>query len=46
MMLMVHESGRGVCGIYQKDVAETKRWQVLKQAEEAGYPLQCIIELA
>ena len=46
VMLMVHESGRGVCGIYQKDVAETKRWQVLKQAHEAGYPLQCIIEPA
>ncbi|MCO6506171.1 ATP-dependent Clp protease adapter ClpS [Snodgrassella sp.] len=44
IMLMVHESGRGVCGVFQKDIAETKCNQVMLRAEAAGFPLQCLVE--
>ncbi|WP_239423614.1 ATP-dependent Clp protease adapter ClpS [Snodgrassella communis] len=46
IMLMVHESGRGVCGVFQKDIAETKCNQVMLRAETAGFPLQCLVEEA
>jgi ATP-dependent Clp protease adaptor protein ClpS len=46
IMLQVHTKGAGVCGVYPKDIAETKMSQVLKSAEESQHPLQCVIELA
>jgi len=46
IMLKVHTEGAGVCGLYPQDIAETKMHQVLKHAQEAQHPLQCIIELA
>ncbi|PIT08299.1 ATP-dependent Clp protease adapter ClpS [Snodgrassella communis] len=46
IMLMVHESGRGVCGVFQKDIAETKCNQVMLRAEAASFPLQCLVEEA
>lgn len=44
IMLKVHLDGRGVCGVYTRDVAQTKVDQVLDAAKEAGHPLQCISE--
>ncbi len=46
VMLLVHHEGRGVCGLYQKDIAETKCRQVLERAAAAGHPLQCVVEVA
>ncbi|MEI6227856.1 MAG: hypothetical protein RL063_1509 [Pseudomonadota bacterium] len=46
IMLQVHTEGMGVCGIYPQDIAETKMNQVLKHAQEAQHPLQCVVELA
>ena len=46
IMLQVHTEGMGVCGIYPQDIAETKLNQVLKHAQEAQHPLQCVVELA
>ncbi len=46
IMLQVHTTGMGVCGVYPKDIAETKMNQVLKRAEESQHPLQCVIEPA
>ena len=40
----VHKNGYGICGIYSKEIAETKILQVQQKSEEAGYPLQCIME--
>ena len=43
-MLLVHTQGRAVCGIYSKDVAETKAAQVNQCAKEHEHPLRCEIE--
>ena len=44
IMLSVHKKGSGVCGIYSKQIAETKVELVLARARESEYPLQCIME--
>ena len=44
IMLKVHIEGRGVCGIYPRDVAATKVEQVLSFARENQHPLACIME--
>lgn len=44
IMLKIHLDGRGVCGVYSKDVAATKVDQVLEAAKQAGHPLQCVSE--
>ena len=44
IMLKIHLDGRGVCGVYSKDVAATKVDQVLDAANKAGHPLQCVSE--
>jgi len=44
IMLKVHMEGRGVCGIYPRDVAATKVEQVLSFARENQHPLACIME--
>lgn len=44
VMLTVHTKGKGVCGIYTKDVAATKAAQVNDHSREHQYPLQCKIE--
>lgn len=44
IMLNVHKSGKGVCGIYTKDVAETKVTQVNSYSQENQHPLLCDLE--
>jgi ATP-dependent Clp protease adaptor protein ClpS len=44
IMLKIHLDGRGVCGVYSKDVAATKVNLVLDAAKQAGHPLQCVSE--
>ena len=44
IMLKVHMEGRGICGIYPRDVAATKVEQVLSFARENQHPLACIME--
>jgi ATP-dependent Clp protease adaptor protein ClpS len=46
IMLKIHHEGRGVCGVFTKDVAATKVELVLAAARRAGHPLQCIMEAA
>ncbi|MCH7345724.1 ATP-dependent Clp protease adapter ClpS [Pelomonas sp. CA6] len=46
IMLKIHHEGRGVCGVFTKDVAATKVEMVLDAARRAGHPLQCIMEAA
>jgi len=44
IMLKIHLDGKGVCGVYSKDVAATKVDQVQDAAHQAGHPLQCLAE--
>ena len=44
IMLNVHRSGVGVCGIYPFEIAETKVETVDNLARENGFPLKCIME--
>jgi ATP-dependent Clp protease adaptor protein ClpS len=44
IMLKIHLEGKGVCGVYSRDVAGTKVDQVLDAANKAGHPLQCVSE--
>ena len=44
IMLAVHNKGKGVCGIYPRDIASTKVSQVISLARESQHPLQCLME--
>lgn len=44
VMLKVHTEGRGVCGVYTREVAETKAGMVNGYAREKEHPLLCEIE--
>lgn len=44
IMLKIHLDGRGVCGVYSRDLAATKVNQVMEAAHQAGHPLQCVSE--
>jgi ATP-dependent Clp protease adaptor protein ClpS len=44
IMLKIHLDGKGVCGVYPRDIAVTKVNQVLEAARHAGHPLQCVCE--
>jgi ATP-dependent Clp protease adaptor protein ClpS len=46
IMLKIHHEGRGICGVYSKDVAATKVELVQAAAKRAGHPLQCTMEVA
>ncbi len=46
IMLNVHTKGKGVCGIYSKDIAETKVVMVNEFARENEHPLLCTMEQA
>ncbi len=46
IMLEVHQKGSGICGVYTRDVAETKAETVVATARRHEYPLQCRVELA
>lgn len=44
IMLQVHHEGRGVCGVYPRDLAATRIAQVSQYARARQHPLQCIME--
>ena len=44
IMLTVHHKGKGVCGVYSRDIAATKVDQVVRAAREHGFPLRCTME--
>ncbi|BFM11722.1 ATP-dependent Clp protease adapter ClpS [Simiduia litorea] len=46
VMLQVHNQGKGVCGVFTRDIAETKAAQVNQYARESQHPLLCEIEAA
>ncbi len=44
IMMHVHRNGKGLCGIYPFDIAETKVMQVMNYSIKNGHPLQCKME--
>ncbi len=44
IMLKVHQTGVGVCGVYTYEIAETKAHKVRKLAREKEHPLMCSLE--
>jgi len=44
IMMLVHTTGQGLCGVYPFDVAETKVATVHELAAERGYPLRAAAE--
>ena len=44
VMLEVHTKGKGVCGVYNFEIAETKVAQVMGIAQQHQHPLLCTME--
>jgi len=44
IMLHVHQTGVGECGVFTYEVAETKVTQVMDFARKHQHPLQCVME--
>ena len=44
VMLEVHTKGKGVCGVYNFEIAETKVAQVMGLARQHQHPLLCTME--
>jgi ATP-dependent Clp protease adaptor protein ClpS len=44
IMLEVHKKERGLCGVYTHEIAETKVMQVIKKAQDNGFPLKATME--
>ena len=46
IMLQVHTRGKGVCGVYTYEIAETKVAQVNEYSRRHQHPLLCTMEEA
>jgi ATP-dependent Clp protease adaptor protein ClpS len=44
IMLHVHRKGMGVCGVYTREIAETKVKMVHELARKNNFPLRCVME--
>ena len=44
IMMMVHTQGKGLCGVYPFEVAETKVASVTERARDNGFPLRAAME--
>jgi ATP-dependent Clp protease adaptor protein ClpS len=44
VMLQVHKHGKGVAGVFTKQIAEAKIEIVHKRAQAEGFPLKCVME--
>ncbi len=44
VMLEVHTKGKGICGVFNFDIAETKVAQVMSFASQHQHPLLCTME--
>jgi len=40
----IHTKGKGLCGIYTYEIAETKAKSVEHQARREGFPMRCSVE--
>ncbi len=46
VMLHVHTKGKGVCGVFTFEIAETKVAQVNDYSRQSEHPLKCTMEKA
>ena len=44
IMMMVHTQGKGLCGVYPFEIAETKVEAVISTARDHGFPLKAAME--
>jgi ATP-dependent Clp protease adaptor protein ClpS len=44
VMLAIHTQGKAICGVYPRDIAETKAIQVNQYSREHKHPLLCEID--
>jgi ATP-dependent Clp protease adaptor protein ClpS len=44
IMMMVHTQGKGLCGLYPHEIAETKVATVIDRARTSGFPLLATME--
>ncbi|MBD5642234.1 MAG: ATP-dependent Clp protease adaptor ClpS [Desulfovibrio sp.] len=44
IMWKIHNTGIGLCGVYPREIAETRIGRVRKAASRAGFPLKCTME--
>ncbi len=44
VMLEVHTKGKGICGVYDYEIAETKVAQVMSISQQQQHPLLCTTE--
>lgn len=44
LMQTIHEKGKAVCGVYTKEIAETKVAETIELARSNGFPLRCTME--
>ena len=44
IMLQVHQHGMAICGVFSREIAETKVQQVTEYSQENEHPLQCTME--
>jgi len=45
IMLNVHSKGKGLCGVFTRDIAETKVAQVNEYSRQHEHPLLCTMEV-
>jgi len=44
LMLQIHHEGSARCGVFTRDLAETKLQQVETASRTSGHPLRCMME--
>lgn len=44
IMWHVHTRGKGICGVFPRDIAETKVTQVNEYSRQSQHPLLCVME--
>lgn len=44
IMLNVHKNGKGLAGIFTREIAETKTVTTVELAQQNNFPLQCTME--
>ncbi len=46
IMLAIHTQGKAVCGVFSRDIAETKAAQVNQYSRQSQHPLLCEVDKA